>query len=144
MGKLTPELLRSNYILASLGGHDLASVLQEGGAVDVPVRHVIYEANQRIAEAIFPIDAVLSVVTTMREGGAIEVGTIGREGTSALPPCPWREYDGERMLLPSPGNGDKNLGQPFSASPQNEQNVCRAPGSLSTRVRELSRAARRL
>lgn len=85
MGDLTPKLLRCNYILASLKGADLASVLKEGQTVDLRVRHVIYEANQRIAQAIFPIDAVLSVVTTMREGGAIEVGTIGREGTSALP-----------------------------------------------------------
>ena len=85
MGDLTPKLLRCNYILASLKGADLASVLKEGQIVDLRVRDVIYEANQRIAQAFFPIDSVLSVVTTMREGGAIEVGTIGREGTSALP-----------------------------------------------------------
>lgn len=85
MGELTPKLLRCNYILASLKGADLEAALKDGRAVNLRVRHVIYEANQRITQAIFPIDAVLSVVTTMREGGAIEVGTIGREGTSALP-----------------------------------------------------------
>ena len=85
VGDLTPKLLQRNYILASLKGADLASVLKDGQAVDLRVRDVIYEANQRIAQAIFPIDSLLSVVKTMRAGGAIEVGTIGREGTSALP-----------------------------------------------------------
>lgn len=84
-GVLTPEIVGCNYILTSLQGRDLAAVVKEGRVVVLPVRAVIYGANQPIAEAIFPIDAVLSVVTTMREGGAIEVGTIGREGTSALP-----------------------------------------------------------
>lgn len=33
----------------------------------------------------FPLDAVISIVAQMRDGTAIEVGTIGREGVSAVP-----------------------------------------------------------
>jgi hypothetical protein len=33
----------------------------------------------------FPITSVLSVVTQMKDGSSIEVGTVGREGTSAIP-----------------------------------------------------------
>jgi len=35
--------------------------------------------------AFFPTDCVLSVVSEMADGEAIEVGTVGREGTSAIP-----------------------------------------------------------
>lgn len=51
----------------------------------MPARFVIYRAGEPIREVFFPIDCVLSVVTRMRDGGEIEVGTIGREGTSGIP-----------------------------------------------------------
>jgi CRP-like cAMP-binding protein len=41
--------------------------------------------GREIHEVYFPIDAVLSVVTQMQDGGSIEVGTVGREGVSAIP-----------------------------------------------------------
>ncbi|MGA2394542.1 MAG: Crp/Fnr family transcriptional regulator [Candidatus Lustribacter sp.] len=105
--------MQRNYILASLQGRDLASVLKEGQAVDLPVRHVIYGANQPITEAIFPIDAVLSVVTTMREGGAIEVGTIGCEGTSALPIILGAHTTANECYCQVPGTGIQISGDLF-------------------------------
>lgn len=42
-------------------------------------------AEQPIREVYFPIDCILSVVTEMKDGQQIEVGTIGCEGTSAIP-----------------------------------------------------------
>lgn len=35
--------------------------------------------------AYFPIECVLSVVTRMEDGSLVEVATIGREGTTAVP-----------------------------------------------------------
>ncbi len=49
------------------------------------VKDEIYEPDVRIDDVYFPIDCVLSVVTRMKDGGQIEVGTIGREGVSAIP-----------------------------------------------------------
>lgn len=43
---------------------------------------VIYEAGGRMANVYFPIDAVISVVTVMRDGTHIEVVTVGREGVT--------------------------------------------------------------
>ncbi len=53
--------------------------------VEMPTRYEIYRADEPIHEVYFPIDCVLSVVTRMKDGGTIEVGTVGREGTSAIP-----------------------------------------------------------
>ena len=41
---------------------------------------VLYEPRGRIDYAYFPAGAVLSALTVMRDGNAIEVATIGREG----------------------------------------------------------------
>lgn len=32
----------------------------------------------------FPVDAVISVVTTLRDGTTVEVGSIGSEGTTGV------------------------------------------------------------
>jgi CRP-like cAMP-binding protein len=53
------------------------------GALDqvhIPLKTVIYEAGGHIGYVYFPIDAVISVVTLMRDGTQIEALTIGREG----------------------------------------------------------------
>jgi CRP-like cAMP-binding protein len=59
--------------------------MESSEIIELNVRDSIYAAEERIQEIYFPIDSVLSVVTRMSEGGMIEVGTIGREGCSAIP-----------------------------------------------------------
>jgi CRP-like cAMP-binding protein len=83
--KVTAESLRLNAILAGLEGAEAEAVVRNGTIVHLPVRHQIYRADERIKDVFFPIDCVLSIVTRMEDGNQIEVGTIGREGTSAIP-----------------------------------------------------------
>jgi len=82
---LTRALLKGNAILYGLDGPQIAEILKRGRLVDLETRAVVYEAEEPIREAYFPVDCVLSVVTQMKDGGSIEVGTIGREGVSAIP-----------------------------------------------------------
>jgi CRP-like cAMP-binding protein len=82
---LTPAMLKENAILAGLSHSMIAEVLEVGKLIDLTTPEQIYEAGREIREVYFPIDAVLSVVTQMRDGGSIEVGTVGREGVSAIP-----------------------------------------------------------
>jgi len=62
-----------------------ADVLEVGKLTELRTPQQIYEAGREIRKVYFPIDSVLSVVTQMRDGGSIEVGTVGREGVSAIP-----------------------------------------------------------
>jgi CRP-like cAMP-binding protein len=71
--------------LRHLNGAEAARVLEVGELIEMPTRYWIYGADEVIRQVFFPIDCVLSVVTRMKDGGAIEVGTIGREGTSGIP-----------------------------------------------------------
>jgi CRP-like cAMP-binding protein len=83
--EVTVEALRQNAILTGLEEAEASAVAESATIVDLPVRAQIYEPNELIERVYFPIDCVLSVVTRMKDGHQIEVGTIGREGTSALP-----------------------------------------------------------
>jgi len=49
------------------------------------LRQPIYQPHEPIEHVFFPIDCVISVVTRMKDGHQIEIGTIGREGVSAIP-----------------------------------------------------------
>jgi CRP-like cAMP-binding protein len=82
---LTRALLKRNAILYGLEAPQVADILKRGRLVELETRSTVYEAEGPIREAYFPIDCVLSVVTQMKDGGSIEVGTIGREGVSAIP-----------------------------------------------------------
>jgi CRP-like cAMP-binding protein len=82
---LTRALLKRNAILHGLDASQVTDLLKRGRLVELENRSVVYQAEEPIREAYFPVDCVLSVVTQMKDGGSIEVGTIGREGVSAIP-----------------------------------------------------------
>jgi CRP-like cAMP-binding protein len=78
-------VLKQNAILGGLGRTMISEVLKTAKLIALETSQQIYEAGRPIRDVYFPIDAVLSVVTQMRDGGSIEVGTVGREGVSAIP-----------------------------------------------------------
>src|ERR1700729_1393277 len=49
-------------------------------AVDLPLRTVLYEAEQPMTYAYFMTSGIASIVTAMPDGGTAEVGLIGNEG----------------------------------------------------------------
>ena len=81
----TEAILKQNAILGGLSPSMIVEVIETGKLITLQTPQQIYEAGAPIREVYFPIDAVLSVVTQMRDGGSIEVGTVGREGVSAIP-----------------------------------------------------------
>lgn len=78
-------VLKQNAILGGLSPATVAEVLKTAKLIVLKTSQQIYEAGRPIRDVYFPIDSVLSVVTQMRDGGSIEVGTVGREGVSAIP-----------------------------------------------------------
>lgn len=78
-------VLRQNAILGGLSPVMATELLNTAKLIALATSQQIYEAGRPIRDVYFPIDAVLSVVTQMRDGGSIEVGTVGREGVSAIP-----------------------------------------------------------
>lgn len=84
-GVLNADTLEENAILRHLNDAEAAHIVETGALVRFPARQVVYRAEEPITLVYFPIDAVFSVVTRTRDGNLIEVGTIGREGTTGIP-----------------------------------------------------------
>jgi len=84
-GAPSQAVLKQNAILSGLSPAMTAEVLKTAKLIELKTSQQIYEAGLPIRDVYFPIDSVLSVVTQMRDGGSIEVGTVGREGISAIP-----------------------------------------------------------
>jgi len=85
MPQITPALLERNAILRGLRPSTAQAIVRDGTLVELALRDPIYLAQALIDHVYFPIDSVLSIVSRMSDGNEIEIGTIGREGTSALP-----------------------------------------------------------
>lgn len=53
--------------------------------VHLEMKHMVYESEQPIEYAYFPLTGLASMVTIMKGGKTIEVATIGNEGMVGLP-----------------------------------------------------------
>ena len=69
-----------NTILDSMTDDGFAAISGELEIVALSARQTLYEDGDAAHEVYFPIDCVISVVTTMNDGSAIETTTVGYEG----------------------------------------------------------------
>ena len=76
----TPAAAPRNRLLDRLPGAEYRRLLPLLEPVVMPHGEILYEAGGPIDYAYFPLDAVVSAVTVMRDGDAIEVATVGNEG----------------------------------------------------------------
>jgi CRP-like cAMP-binding protein len=59
---------------------EFAAIADQLETVQLTVRETLYEDGSPAHDVYFPIDCVISVVTTMNDGSAIETATVGYEG----------------------------------------------------------------
>ncbi len=76
--------LSKNELLARLPPSEYRRLAPELMTVHLPVKQVLYRAYATIDYAYFPIDGIISAMTIMDDGSAIEVATIGKEGLAGL------------------------------------------------------------
>jgi CRP-like cAMP-binding protein len=81
----TVDSLRRNAILDGLTEADLCRMISHATTHALAIREKIYAPETAIRDVYFPLDCVLSIVTQMKNGDQIEIGTVGREGMSAFP-----------------------------------------------------------
>jgi CRP-like cAMP-binding protein len=74
-----------NRLLASLPAVTLQKLAPHLMPVDLPMDMVLFETSQPIDFVYFIEQGVCSVVATMKDGTAVEVGLIGREGFVGIP-----------------------------------------------------------
>ena len=105
MSKSKPLAARhGNQLLARLPPAEYQRILPRLQFVALELKHVIYEARSPIDYAYFPNRGVISALTVMDDGRAIEVATIGDEGMVGLPLLIGAKTTGNRMIVQVPGD----------------------------------------
>lgn len=74
-----------NRLLDLCDASDLAQIQPHLASVSMEYKDALYEPYKHIDWVYFPTDGVVSLVNTMANGEAAEVGTIGNEGLVGLP-----------------------------------------------------------
>lgn len=70
----------SNHLLALLPADDYALLEKYLKQVSLPAGELLEEPGQPIEHVFFPLAGMVSILTVMKDGSAIEVATIGSEG----------------------------------------------------------------
>ncbi|HJQ33128.1 MAG TPA: Crp/Fnr family transcriptional regulator [Pyrinomonadaceae bacterium] len=74
-----------NELLAALPRGAYLRLLPHLESVQLPLGASLYNSGESIEHVYFPEDALVSLVTHMRDGATVEVGLIGRDGMVGIP-----------------------------------------------------------
>lgn len=70
----------ANHLLAALPADDYARLAPTLGTTSLKLRRFLHKPGERIDQVYFPGGGFISVITVLKDGGMVEVATIGREG----------------------------------------------------------------
>ncbi len=107
-----------NRLLALLAPSDYELLRPHLEPVQLPYRKSLYEANKPIRFLYFLETGVGSLVSTMRNGAASEVGTIGNEGVVGLPVLFGDKQAPTTVYVQVPGHGLRIRSASFSEAAQ--------------------------
>lgn len=88
-----------NLFLRHLRAQDLELLKPELRKVDLAINKVITEEGAEIQTALLPINAIISVITVMRDGRTVESRTLGRESGFGLLHALGSPYAFERVVV---------------------------------------------
>jgi CRP-like cAMP-binding protein len=74
-----------NELLAALPRGAYLRLLPHLESVSLALGDSLYKSGESIEHVYFPEDALISLVTHMRDGATVEVGLIGRDGMVGIP-----------------------------------------------------------
>jgi CRP-like cAMP-binding protein len=104
-GLATSHQSDSNRLLSSLPPKDRARIEQQLEPLTLNYRQVLYRARQDISHVYFLDSGVASLVNTMKDGKATEVGTVGNEGIVGVPILLGDSRAPTSMYMQVPGKG---------------------------------------
>lgn len=77
---MSKRALLKNNLLASLSPDEFSQISGQLTQVELEKGRLLYDPGDRIDTVYFPLDCVISLMTLMESGAAIESATVGREG----------------------------------------------------------------
>ncbi len=103
----SPPPQSRNHLLAVVSASEFLALKPHLTTVELRPRQRLAEANQPIEFAYFPFDAVLSMAAVDRDGGTVEVGSIGCEGMTGLPVLLGAVQSTSRVVVQIGGTADR-------------------------------------
>src|SRR5688500_2189701 len=79
------ELPSPPSLVAGLPRGERERLLPALQRVHLDLKRVLYQPGEEIAHVYFPIDSLVSLLTVLNDGEAIETGMAGRDGMAGLP-----------------------------------------------------------
>ena len=73
-----------NYLLKALSAVDRQAILPHLAEISLERTQVLFEPGDVVEQVFFPSNAVLSIVTVMNDGHAVESSTVGHESATPL------------------------------------------------------------
>lgn len=95
--------LIANRLLSSLPAEDYARIWPDLKRIQLTFRVSLHEPGDRMPYVYFPNTGVISMLTVMESGTAIEIATIGNEGIADLFVFLGLEESDSRLLIQVPG-----------------------------------------
>jgi CRP-like cAMP-binding protein len=92
-----------NRLLAALPDRDWRDLQPLFEEVEMPLGHILFEANQPIDRLYFPVEGVVSTVATFESGSAVEMATTGNEGMVSIAAALSSDTALNRNLVQVPG-----------------------------------------
>ena len=96
-----------NNLLASLAPDDLALMSGHLTQVDLEKGRLLYDPGDRVDIVYFPQDCIISLMTLMESGAAIESATIGREGGLGMLAAFSPRHSLSRAIVQVPGRASR-------------------------------------
>ncbi|MFC7514352.1 Crp/Fnr family transcriptional regulator [Herbaspirillum sp. GCM10030257] len=94
----------SNLLLSMLPVSEYQALLPHLEFIDTPLHFVLFERDKPINYAYFPLIGEHSILATMEDGSAVEVGTVGYEGMSTIDLLLGGDLAIERTVCQIPGS----------------------------------------
>lgn len=104
---MTSPLPLKNRLLASLSPMDFARLSPQLTLVEMEKGRLLCDPGDPIDTVYFPHDCVVSLMTLMENGAAIESATIGREGAFGLMAAIAPRQSMSRAIVQVPGRASK-------------------------------------
>ncbi|MGH7602679.1 MAG: Crp/Fnr family transcriptional regulator [Gemmatimonadaceae bacterium] len=83
-GSSAPSLA-DNSLIANLPASERAAFENRAKRITAPLRETLFEPNEPFDRILFPISAMGSLVTVLKDGTQLEAMTVGHEGFLGLP-----------------------------------------------------------
>ncbi len=71
---------RQNFLLAAMHTEEFERIAPHLELVSMPYTEVLYECNEELQYAYFPISATASLLCSLEDGISVEVAVVGNEG----------------------------------------------------------------